>query len=217
MKKERKKGISKELNVIKRIFLEIASRLQSNTAKIKKIKAYCQERREHFLDKWTGKEKEKAAGLPEMVEDDIQKIVLLGLQNRGKILSLIKGKTLKLNKRMSIGYRTGPKILEVLNKDWVIESLKNLEEEEGLDIKDLVTTELTIPKKDVATVISILKDIGVHVGNIKMDINEKALETKIKSGELDPGKLKGLKIIQNEFLILRAPDINFSEPIETTT
>jgi len=217
MGKKRKKRISRELSLVKRIFLEIASRLQSNKAKIKKIQAHCKERRQYFFDKWTNKETGQAMELAKSIEDDFQEIVLLGCQNQEKILRLVEGKTLELNKKMSISYRTGAKIPEVLDKNLLIESLENQGKSEGLDIKDLVTAEPVIPKEDMAKAIEILETQGFYLAKIEKNINEETLKAKIKSGELDPEKLRGLKIIQNEFFILHTPDINISEPVKTIT
>ena len=57
---------------------------------------------------------------------------MLGSQNQEKILRLVEGKTLELNKKMSIGYRIGPKVPEILSKKSLIESLENQAKNEGL-------------------------------------------------------------------------------------
>jgi len=217
MEKKRKKRISKELNLIKKVFLVIALRLQSNKTKIERIKTYCNERRQHFIDKWTNREKERTAELAKIIEDDFQEIVLLGSQNQEKILRLVEGKTLELNKKMSIGYRIGPKVPEILSKKSLIESLENQAKNEGLDIKDLVTVEPVIPREKMAEAIEILEARGFYLAEDEKDINEKTFEKKIKNNELDPEKLKGIKIIQKEFFTLHTPDVNVSEPIKTTT
>jgi len=217
MGKEKKKEASKELNVIKRMFREIASRLESATVKLNKIIAHCEERRQHFIDKWTAKELERTSELAKSIEDDRHQIVLMGYQNHEKILGLIEGKTLELGKKISINYRSGEKILEILNKDLVIESLEKQEESEGLDIKGLIISGPTIPKKNIPKAIAILEATGYYLSEIEKNINVKTFEKKIKSGELDPEKIKGIKIIQNEFFGVHTSNVDFSESIKTTT
>jgi len=216
MEKRKKIKFSKELNRIIKIFLVIAARLQSNTVKKEKNSAHCKERRQHFIDKWKKNEEALNTDLIEIIKDDRGQLILLGTQYFQQILSLIEGKTLKLSKHISISYRTGSKIPEVINKDLVIASLEEQAKSEGLDIKDLITSEPVIPKENIPKVIEILKASGQSLlTGVEKSINEKVLEQKIKNGKLKPEKIKGVRIIQNEFFGFSAPDVKFSEPIKT--
>lgn len=217
MGKKKNKEASKELNAIKRLFWEIASRFESNTVKINKIIAHCNERRQHFFDKWTNKEKEQTPELEKSIEDDRRQIILMGSQNQEKILSLVEGKTLVLDKDKSIRYYSGARIVDISNEDLVVESLEELEKREKTDIKGLITTDNIIPKKNMAEAIKILEASGHFLAETKKGIIVKAFEDKIKKGELDPEKIKGVKITQNEFFGVHTPNVDFSENIKTTT
>ncbi len=200
---EKKINGHRVLNSIKRLFWVQISRFETNHAIKNKVDAKCDERINHFKDKWEKKRQEKMPpGLLKEIEDCLEKIINLGILNYKNLLNLLGGKTLNLKHSEVVKYYDHPGKWDFYNKDLLKESLKSLR------LENLIITTETIPQENMKEAIAILKSHGHILSEIDEDINESALLEKIANGEIKVEVLNGLRRKVNQYFAVTTPTPN---------
>jgi len=195
------------LNDIKRLFWVIIARLDRNAAKAKRINAYCDERISYFKKRWEEKRIKRLGDLPEIIEEDRQKIIYLGSLYFERLIKMLKGKTLNLEYGRMVKYYDDPQKWKIYDEDLLKKSLSNL----GYD-NLLISEEIIIPEK-MELAIKILKKYNIT--KVVKKIDEKALFKNIKEGKIDAKNLKGIMRDINQFLAVVTPNIEIREQIRT--